>query len=88
MILDRIISDNLCEKKRPCIGIYTRTPDERSSDSFYSLIRLRRIKETRSLRNQDHQGLRRQMCKVCLRSRAKCEIISHLVIFLRFLFRY
>ena len=42
----------------------------------------------RDLTNQDHQGLRRQMCKVCLRSRAKCEIISHLVIFLRFLFRY
>ena len=39
-------------------------------------------------KNQDHQGLRRQICKVCLRSRAKCEIISHLVIFLRFLFRY
>ena len=35
-------------KKRPCIGIYTRTRiPERSSDSFYSLIRLRRIKETR-----------------------------------------
>ena len=26
---------NLCEKKRPGIGIYTRTPDERSSDSLF-----------------------------------------------------
>ena len=64
---EHLIYDNLCEKKPPGIGIYTRT---------------------QAYHKQDHQGLRRQMCKVCLRSQAKCEIISHLVIFLRFLFRY
>ena len=56
-------------KKRPGIGIYTRTRDERSSDSFYSLIRLRRIKETKSLRNKDPP--KGEICKYHLKN--KCQ---------------
>ena len=76
-------------KKRPGIE-YIRAPTHTTNELrlFVSLIRLRRIKETKSLRNKDHQGLRRQMCKVCLRSRAKCEVIIFLSYFSPFLLRY